>query len=58
MGTSTLISADEYARLKRRDRRVYRAGELPDNLLAAIEKAEPPAEAAAFDHEYNPKSAR
>ena len=53
-----LISADEYARLKRRDRRVYRAGALPDDLVEAIRHAEPPAEAAAFDHEYNPKSAR
>jgi prevent-host-death family protein len=51
-----LLSADEYARLKRRDRQVYRTGEIPTDWLAAIEAAEPPAEATAFDHEYDPKS--
>jgi prevent-host-death family protein len=50
-----LLSADEYARLKRRDRQVYRVGDLPDEIIAAIKAAEPPAEAAAFDHEYTPK---
>jgi prevent-host-death family protein len=52
-----LISAEEYARLKRRDRQVYRVGEIPADLVEAIRTAEPPAEAAAFDHEYDPKSA-
>ncbi|NKB15981.1 MAG: type II toxin-antitoxin system Phd/YefM family antitoxin [Sphingomonadales bacterium] len=51
-----LLSADEYARLKRRDRHVYRVGDIPDDLLTAIEAAEPPLEAAAFNHEYDPKS--
>lgn len=51
-----LLSADEYARLKRRDRQVYRTGEIPADWVAAIEAAEPPAEAAAFDHEYDPTS--
>ena len=50
-----LLSADEYARLKRRDRQVYRAADIPDELLAAIEAAEPPAEAAAYNHEIEPK---
>lgn len=50
-----LLSADEYARLKRRDRQVYRVGDLPDEIIAAIKAAEPPAEAAAFDGEYTPK---
>ena len=51
-----LLSADEYARLKRRDRQVYRTGEIPADWVAAIEAAEPPAEAAVFDHEYDPTS--
>ena len=51
-----VLSAPEYARLKRRDRQVYRTGEMPQDLIDAIAKAEPPAEAYAFDHEYTPKS--
>jgi PHD/YefM family antitoxin component YafN of YafNO toxin-antitoxin module len=51
-----LLSANEYARLKRRDRQVYRIGELPDDLIAAITAAETPKEATAFDHEYDTKS--
>jgi len=47
-----LLSVDEYARLKRRDRRVYRVGEIPDDLIDAISQAEAPAEAAAFDGEF------
>ena len=38
-----LVSAAEYDRLLRRDRRVYRTGEMPQYLLDAIAKAEPPA---------------
>ncbi len=34
-----VLSAEEYARLKRRDRQVYAAGELPDEWLEAIEKS-------------------
>ena len=34
-----VISAEEYARLKRRDRRVHAAGELPDDLLEAVENS-------------------
>ena len=45
-----LVSAAEYDRLVRRDRRVYRTGEMPQYLLDAIAKAEPPAEAAELDH--------
>ena len=51
-----LISVDEYARLKRRDRQVYRVGDLPAELVEAIRTAEPPAEASAFDNEYDSKS--
>jgi prevent-host-death family protein len=51
-----LISVNEYARLKRRDRHVYRIDDLPAELVDAIRAAEPPAEALAFDHEYDVKS--
>ena len=51
-----LLSADEYARLKRRDRHVYRTGEMPADLMDAIRSAEPPAKASQFDHEYTPKT--
>ena len=46
-----LISAEEYARMRRRERRVYRTGELPQYLVDAIRQAEPPPEAAALDSE-------
>jgi prevent-host-death family protein len=46
-----LLSAEEYRRLTRRDREVVRVEELTETDLEAIRKAEPPAEAAAFDHE-------
>ncbi|MEM8986687.1 MAG: type II toxin-antitoxin system Phd/YefM family antitoxin [Pseudomonadota bacterium] len=49
---TVLLSAEEYHRLKRRDRQVFRTGELSDADLAAIAAAEPPAEAAAHDDEY------
>jgi len=44
---TVLLSAEEYHRLKRRDRQVFRAGELSEADIAAIAAAE----AAAFDHE-------
>lgn len=46
-----LLSADEFKRLKRRDREVLRAEDFTEADLAAIRKAEPPLEAAAFDQE-------
>jgi hypothetical protein len=49
-----LLSAAEYARLKRLDRRSFFVWELPQETIEAIAKAEPPLEAAAFDHEYQP----
>ena len=51
-----LLSAGEYARLKRRDRQVYRAAEVPDDLLAALEASEPPAEAEAAERELAAKA--
>jgi len=46
-----LLSAEEFKRLKRRDREVLRVEDFTEADLAAIRKVEPPAEAAAFDHE-------
>ena len=37
---TVMISAEEYARLKRRDRQVFAAGELPDEIVEAIARAE------------------
>jgi len=51
-----LLSADEYARLKRRDRQVYRAHEVPDAVLVAISAAEPAAEAQAVEAELGKSS--
>lgn len=49
---TVLLSAQEYHRLKRRDRQVFRIEDISEADLAAIAAAEPPAEAAAFDQEY------
>ena len=47
-----LLSAAEYARLKSLDDRVaLYSHELPDDLLTAMEIAEPPESAKVFDHE-------
>lgn len=48
---AVLLSAEEYHRLKRRDRLVLRAGEISESDIAAIRNAAAPAEAAAFDDE-------
>ena len=37
---TVMISAEEYIRLKRRDRRVFAAGELPDDIVEAIARAD------------------
>jgi prevent-host-death family protein len=37
-----VLSADEYARLKRRDRRVFTIDEISDAQIAAIEKSQMP----------------
>jgi prevent-host-death family protein len=49
---TVLLSAQEYHRLKRRDRQVFRIGELSEADVAAIAAIEAPAEAEAFDHEF------
>jgi prevent-host-death family protein len=50
---TVLISAAEYQRLKRRDRRVMGLEDFTEEDIAAIERAEPPAESAQFDHEVD-----
>ena len=49
-----LLSAEEYRRLKRLDRRALYPWELDEETLAALERAEPPPEAARFDDELAP----
>ena len=45
------MSAEEYKRLKRRDRHVYRTENTPAEFIAALQTAEPPAETAQFNDE-------
>ena len=37
---TVVISADEYLRLRRRDRQVFAAGELPEKIVDAVSRAE------------------
>ncbi len=46
-----VLSAEEYHRLKRRDREVLRVEDLSAEDLRAIAAATPPAETASFDNE-------
>jgi prevent-host-death family protein len=46
-----VLSVEEYERLKRRDRRVYAIKGLTQEQIAALEKAEVPAEYAHLDAE-------
>ncbi len=46
-----LLSAEEYRRLKQYDRTAMYPWELDDAALTALAAAEPPADAAEFDHE-------
>lgn len=48
---TVLLSAEEYARLKRRDRRVFGADELSEQQREAVHNAEVPKEFAALDEE-------
>ena len=50
-GSVVMISAEEYARLKRHDRQAILVSELTEAEIAAVAAAEPPPEAAAHDHE-------
>jgi hypothetical protein len=46
-----VLSVEEYARLKRRDRRVYAIEDMTPEQIAALEQAEVPAEFAHLDEE-------
>lgn len=46
-----VLSVDEYHRLKQRDRQVLSLVDFNEADLQAIHAAEPPPEAATFDHE-------
>jgi PHD/YefM family antitoxin component YafN of YafNO toxin-antitoxin module len=46
-----ILSADEYARLRRRDRRVVRLEDFTDEEMALIAEADVPAEHAHLDAE-------
>jgi PHD/YefM family antitoxin component YafN of YafNO toxin-antitoxin module len=46
-----MLSAEEYVRLKRRDRRVVRLGDFSDQDMALIAQAEVPADYAHLDAE-------
>jgi prevent-host-death family protein len=46
-----LLSAEEYARLKRRDRRVGLTEDLPEEWIEAVRSAKVPDEFAALDAE-------
>jgi hypothetical protein len=48
-----ILSADEYARLKRRDRRVMRVEDFTEEEIALIARAEVPAEYKHLDDELN-----
>lgn len=48
---TVLISAEEYQRLKRRDRRVMKLEDFTDEDIAAIEAAEIPLEAYRYNDE-------
>jgi prevent-host-death family protein len=53
--STVMISADEYRRLKRRDRKVLGLEDFTDNDLTALEAARAPDAAKAFDHELKPE---
>ncbi|MEW9807007.1 type II toxin-antitoxin system Phd/YefM family antitoxin [Mesorhizobium sp. ZMM04-5] len=50
---TVMISTEEYNRLKRRDRQVLRLEDFTDEMIEAIEKAEPSAASEAFNHELD-----
>jgi prevent-host-death family protein len=49
---TVLISAQEYQRLKRRDRVVMGLADFTEGDIAAIERATPPVEASRFNREH------
>lgn len=51
---TVLVSAEEYARLKRRDRKVMSLADFTDADIEALEQELPPGGGAAFDQEFEP----
>jgi PHD/YefM family antitoxin component YafN of YafNO toxin-antitoxin module len=51
---TVMISAEEYQRLKRRDRRVLELDDFTDADIAALEEIRAPDSSKAFDHEIEP----
>jgi PHD/YefM family antitoxin component YafN of YafNO toxin-antitoxin module len=50
---TVMISTEEYHRLKRRDRKVLRLEDFTEEMIEAIEKAQPSKESEAFNHELD-----
>ena len=50
---TVLISADEYRRLRRRDRQVLTLSDFTDADVAALEATRTPGSSKAFDHELH-----
>ncbi len=48
-----ILSADEYRRLKQSDRQAVLAADMPDEILALLDKVHIPEAAKAFDHEVD-----
>jgi len=48
---TVLLSADEFKRLKRRDRQVMTHSDFTEQDIAALENVRAPSAAAAFNHE-------
>jgi prevent-host-death family protein len=53
--STVMISADEYRRLKRRERQVLGLEDFTDADIAELEAARAPQAAQAFNHELKPK---
>ena len=51
---TVMISADEYRRLKRRDREVLGLDDFTDADIEAVRRTKPSPESAAFNHELTP----
>ena len=51
---TVMISAEEYQRLRRRDRRVLELDDFTDADIAALEEVRAPDSSKAFDHEIEP----
>ncbi len=51
---NVMISADEFRRLKRRDREVLGIEDFSDADIEAVRRAEPSRDAETFNHEFAP----